>query len=168
MVGFALSLTFGVGLALLLEFFDHTIKTAGDLSRRLQLPALAVIPTIGGKGAASLLGKFKDELKLPAGVALLKAAVNGGGAVNGGAHRGLKAIDALPSRPQLITISDRSPAAEAYRLLRTSIMLPENGEGFKAKTWLITSGRPAEGKTTTAINVAISIAQLGRSALIVD
>ena len=39
-------------------------------------------------------------------------------------------------------------------------MLSENGEGFKAETWLITSSQPAEGKTTTAINVAISIAQL--------
>ena len=59
MIGFALSLTFGVGLALLLEFFDRTIKSADDLSRRLQLPALAVIPTIAEKAAPSLLGKFK-------------------------------------------------------------------------------------------------------------
>ena len=45
MIGFVFSLTFGVGLALLLEFFDRTIKSADDLSHRLQLPALAVIPT---------------------------------------------------------------------------------------------------------------------------
>jgi len=168
MVGFALSLTLGVGIALMLEFFDHTIKTSSDLSRRLQLPALAAIPTIGEKGIASLAGKFKDKLKLPAGVAFLKAAVNGGAVVGGGEHEGSKAIGALSSRPKLITISDRSPAAEAYRLLRTSIMLAENGAGLKAKTWLITSSQPAEGKTTTAINVAISTAQLGRSVLIVD
>jgi polysaccharide biosynthesis transport protein len=168
MVGFALSLTLGVGLALLLEIFDNTIKSADDLSRRLQLPALAVIPTIEEKGLLSLLGKFKDKLKLPAGGALLAAAANGGAAVNGGAHGGSKAIDVLHGRSRLMTISDRSPAAEAYRLLRTSIMLSENGAGVKTKTWLITSGQPAEGKTTTVINVAISLAQLGRSVLIVD
>jgi polysaccharide biosynthesis transport protein len=168
MVGFAFSLTLGVGLALLLEFFDHTIKSADDLSRRLQLPALAVIPKIAEKTAHSLLGKFKDKLKLPAYAASLKAAANGGAAVNGGANEGLKAIGTLSSGPQLITIDDRSQAAEAYRLLRTSIMLSENGEGFKAKTWLITSSQPAEGKTTTVINVAVSIAQIGRPVLVVD
>jgi polysaccharide biosynthesis transport protein len=168
MVGGAISLTFGVGLALLLEFFDGAVKSADDLSRRLQLPALAVIPTIDEKAAPSLLGKFKDKLKLPAAGALLKAAFNGGAAVIGGAHGDLTAFGPLPGGPRLISISDRSPAAEAYRLLRTSIMLSENEEGFKPKTWLITSGQPAEGKTTTTINVAISITQLGRSVLIVD
>src|SRR5215813_13143808 len=103
MVGFALSLTLGVGLALLLEIFDHTIKSADDLSRRLQLPALAVIPTIDEKTTLSLLGIFKDKLKLPPGGSSLKAAANGGAAVNGGAHGGSKAINALHSRQRLMT-----------------------------------------------------------------
>src|SRR5262249_28676727 len=49
MIGFVFSLTFGVGLALLLEVLDRSIKSADGLSHRLQLPALAVIPTFSRK-----------------------------------------------------------------------------------------------------------------------
>ncbi|MBO0859222.1 MAG: polysaccharide biosynthesis tyrosine autokinase [Chloracidobacterium sp.] len=184
--GFALSLAFAVCLALMLEFFDRTVRSADDLSRRLQLPALAVIPTIGAKAKASLVDRFKDmlkpvivgglefvynaplfdrlkaRLKLPAGLASLNAPAY---AV---ANRVSEAASALPGKTQIITIGDRSPAAEAYRLLRTSITLSENSGDFKAKTWLITSSKPAEGKSTTIINVSISMARAGRSVLIVD
>ena len=161
MIGFVFSLTFGVGLALLLEFLDRSIKSADGLSHRLQLPALAIIPTFTRKEARVLRGKSKGKLKLPA-----VAAANGDAAVNGDAHVSLG--KALPREPKLISLGGRSPAHEAYRMLRTSIMASESGAGIKAKTWLITSSQPAEGKTTTAINVAMSIAHLGRSVLIVD
>jgi succinoglycan biosynthesis transport protein ExoP len=161
MIGFVFSLTFGVGLALLLEFLDRSIKSADGLSHRLQLPALAVIPTFSRKEARVLRGKSKGKLKLPA-----VAAANGDAVVNGDAHGSLG--KALPREPKLISLGGRSPAHEAYRMLRTSIMASESGAGIKAKTWLITSSQPAEGKTTTAINVAMSIAHLGRSVLIVD
>src|SRR5262245_22185814 len=163
MIGFVFSLTFGVGLALLLEVLDRSIKSADGLSHRLQLPALAVIPTFSRKEARVLLSKFnrKLKLKLPA-----IAAANGDAAVNGDAHGSLGTP--LPSEPKLISLGGRSPAHEAYRLLRTSIMSSESAAGIKAKTWLITSSQPAEGKTTTVINVATSIAHLGRSVLIVD
>ena len=161
MIGFVFSLTFGVGLALLLEFLDRSIKSADGLSHRLQLPALAIIPTFSRKEARVLRGKSKGKLKLPA-----VAAANGNAAANGDAHVSLG--KALPREPKLISLGGRSPAHEAYRMLRTSIMASESGAGIKAKTWLITSSQPAEGKTTTAINVAMSIAHLGRSVLIVD
>src|SRR5215813_1137030 len=167
MIGFVFSLTFGVGLALLLEVFDRRIKSADGLSHRLQLPALAVIPTFSRKEARVLLGKFNRKLKPPA-----VPSANGDAAVNGDAHgslgNALSLGNPLPSGSNVISLGGRSPAHEAYRLLRTSIMSSESGAGIKAKTWLITSSQPAEGKTTTAINVATSIAHLGRSVLIVD
>lgn len=67
----------------------------------------------------------------------------------------------------LAMISDvRSPIAEAYRHLRTSLLLSSAGQ--PPKTILVTSSQPSEGKTTTAINTAVMLAQTGAEVLIVD
>ncbi len=67
----------------------------------------------------------------------------------------------------LAMITDvRSPIAESYRHLRTSLLLSSAGQ--PPKTILITSSQPAEGKTTTAINTAFMLAQTGAEVLIID
>jgi capsular exopolysaccharide synthesis family protein len=63
-------------------------------------------------------------------------------------------------------LDGRSAAAEAYRLLRTSVTLSVPDRASRAI--LITSSQPGEGKTTTTVNTAISLAQLGSSVLIID
>lgn len=68
--------------------------------------------------------------------------------------------------PALATLENRSSAAEAYRVLRTSVLLSAGSKS--PRTILVTSGQPGEGKTTTVLNTAISLAQLGSSVLIVD
>lgn len=60
----------------------------------------------------------------------------------------------------------RSPVAEAYRHLRTSLLLSSAGQ--PPKTILVTSSQPSEGKTTTAVNTAIMLAQTGAEVLIID
>src|SRR5439155_21572056 len=66
----------------------------------------------------------------------------------------------------LIHADPRSSLAEAYRHLRTSILLSTAGRA--PKSLLITSSLPSEGKTTTATNTAISLAQTGARVLIID
>jgi polysaccharide biosynthesis transport protein len=60
----------------------------------------------------------------------------------------------------------RSPVAESYRHLRTSLLLSSAGQ--PPKTILVTSSQPSEGKTTTVINTAFMLAQTGAEVLIVD
>ena len=67
----------------------------------------------------------------------------------------------------LITLEDNHSAmAEAYRHLRTSLLFSSAGK--PPQTILVTSAQPAEGKTTTAINTAITLAQGGAEVVIID
>lgn len=65
-----------------------------------------------------------------------------------------------------LTREMRSPTAEAYRQLRTSLRFCS--VGAPPKRILITSGQSGDGKTTTAINSAITLAQSGADVLLVD
>ena len=60
----------------------------------------------------------------------------------------------------------RQPAAESYRALRTSIIL--SSDDGPPKCLLVTSTVPEEGKTATAVNLALGMAQSGYSTLLVD
>jgi capsular exopolysaccharide synthesis family protein len=67
----------------------------------------------------------------------------------------------------LVTVHDaRSSGAEAYRTLRTNLIFSQAVQSLN--TLVVTSGSPAEGKTTTAANLAVSFAQQGMRVLIVD
>jgi len=68
---------------------------------------------------------------------------------------------------ELVTqVRPQSQMAESYRALRTSLLL--SNLGAPPKVIMVTSARPQEGKTTTAINSAIVLAQKGVRVLLVD
>lgn len=60
----------------------------------------------------------------------------------------------------------KSPAFESYRTIRTSLVFA--GSQKPLKTILITSSAPGEGKTTTATNMAVVLAQMGEKVLLID
>jgi succinoglycan biosynthesis transport protein ExoP len=135
-----LSFGLGVGLALLLEYLDDTVHSTEEVERLLHLPALAVIPSALGNGRRRLLA--------------------GPGA--------LQKRNGNPSEnPELLmNVDGRSPLAESYRHLRTSVLLSTAGRA--PRSLLVTSSLPGEGKTTTAVNTAVSLAQTGASVVIID
>src|SRR6266849_4760912 len=142
MLAFVLALALGVGLALFLEYLDDSIHSTDDVEKFLRLPALAVIPAMGGGGARRRFLSSATTLQKRNGA-------NGGG------------------NPELLlNVTGRSALAESYRQLRTSVLLSTAGRS--PKTLLITSSLPGEGKTTTAVNTAISLAQTGAAVVIID
>lgn len=69
-------------------------------------------------------------------------------------------------RPLLSEIPMHSPRAESFRQLRTNLQFA-NVSGT-AKSVLVTSSLPGEGKSTTATNLAIALAQGGQSVCLID
>ncbi|MBI3650481.1 MAG: polysaccharide biosynthesis tyrosine autokinase [Acidobacteria bacterium] len=139
-----LSFAGGIGLAFFLEYLDNTIKTVEDVATFAQLPALAAIPAMAGRNMRKL------------------AAVKKGS----GSSTAVAKSDTFTMPGQVAALEARSSVAEAYRVLRTSVML--SSAGGPPKIMLVTSGQPGEGKTTTTVNTAVSLAQLGASVLIID
>jgi succinoglycan biosynthesis transport protein ExoP len=80
----------------------------------------------------------------------------------------LRGMAPMPGHSTALAMTDdvRSPIAESYRHLRTSLLLSSAGQ--PPKTILVTSSQPSEGKTTTAVNTAFMLAQTGADVLIID
>jgi capsular exopolysaccharide synthesis family protein len=172
------SLGGSVGLAFLIEHFDRTIKGVGDVNRYLRLPTLGVIPSIpgGSEKPASLRARRQNPQLAESGDGqerVWRRWYPAGGqdtAETDQAKGRLLTAGGLDESfgfngGRFITPQGWHLAAEAYRALRTSVLLSAEGP---PKTLLFTSGQPGEGKTTTVVNTAICFAQLGRSVLVID
>jgi len=67
---------------------------------------------------------------------------------------------------QIVQNDPKSLSAECYRALRTSLML--SSADVPPKKIIVTSPRPGEGKTTTTVNLALTLAQSGAKVLLID
>jgi succinoglycan biosynthesis transport protein ExoP len=139
--GMLLGLMGGVVFAFLAEFLDQRLRSPEEVERLLRLPSLGAVP---------------KTLQLDSSPALPLAQ---------GPRRGRQAT-LLPARRAPGHFEVPQGLTEAYRSIRTSILLSQPGE--PPRTILFSSSRECEGKTTTVLHTATMFAQLGVPVLVID
>ena len=117
-----LGLLLGLGLAVLRELLDTTVKT----------PDQAVAIT-----DASLLGTISFEAS-------------------------------AAKEPLVSSLDSHAPRAEAFRVLRTNMQFLDVDAAGGGRVYVVSSSVPQEGKTTTSINLALTLAQAGQRVALVD
>lgn len=70
------------------------------------------------------------------------------------------------TRAELVSLNGQSPASEAYKALRTSLLFSTIDQ--ELKTIVVTSPAPEEGKSRTAANLAIVLGEAGHKTVLVD
>ena len=138
-LAFLVGLVGGIGLALMREYLDNTVKSPDDVETLSRLPSLAVVPHFAGSNGNSKRHGLLQGLSS-----------------NGHDKRIELVAQYLP----------KSQMSEAFRALRTSILLSQ--ADHPPQVILVTSALPREGKTTAAANLAVTLAQLGDSTVLVD
>jgi succinoglycan biosynthesis transport protein ExoP len=140
LLAFLIGLVGGVGLALFREYLDNTVKSPDDIEALTGLPSLAVVPAMPGLNAQQ--GRLSRK-----------------------AGEGTPASTA--GRIELLSyVQPKSQISEAFRALRTSLLLSQ--AEHPPQVILVTSALPREGKTTAAVNLAVTLAQLGDRTLLMD
>jgi polysaccharide biosynthesis transport protein len=141
----AVGLLGGIGLAFIRYYLDNTLKTPEDVRKFLRAPTLGLVPDV------KRLDKRVNGLGNGKRPSLL-----GGRVAN---HKGEETALAVSRHPY-------SVVAESYQTICTGLLfsLPER----PPRTILITSSQPKEGKTATAINIAVTMARNSGPVLLID
>ena len=140
-----LGLLGGIAMAFFREFIDDRLKSSEQIERELRLPSLALVPDFN---KLPQTGRRRRRLTRKA------ETVPANGA------------DQFDDSAIVVQLEGRSPAAEVYHSIRTALLFSQPGR--TPKTILFTSAVENEGKTVTALNVAIAFAQAGSRVLLMD
>jgi succinoglycan biosynthesis transport protein ExoP len=136
-------------------------------NKKLNLLLAAVVGLFLGVGLAFFLEHLDDTIKTPEDLQNV-IRLPSFGIVPEGAYERRRLVDSNHSFPVELATSDfpKSMLSEAYRSIRTSILLSSSGN--PPKTIAVSSPNPGEGKTTTVMNTAIVLSQTGARVIIID
>ena len=146
-LAFIFGLLLGVGIAVLMEFADRTIKTQDDVEA-LGISFLGIVPSIASSTAygSNHYGTGKSK------------------------KRRVKDIEPADGTEinydNFVHEHPKSQVSESLRSIRTNLLFMSTDRDVRRL--LVTSPSPQEGKTTVAANLAIVMAQSGTRVLLVD
>lgn len=137
--GTLVGLLLGLGCVIGAEYADRRVTSLEELDRLLGFPVLAVVPEVPGNSY---------ERSNPQG------------------QKGTKTVQRQTGSIELLPVHQpKDPASEAYRTLRTMLLLSLPGGVHSV---VVSSAVAGEGKTATAANLAVVLAQMGRRVVLVD
>ena len=139
-IGGIIGFVAGFGIAMMFEANDTSIRSIEDVKEYIGLEVIGTIP--------------KMRFGRPRGTRRQRATY-------------VTTVDEERIDACIVTQHDpKSPISEAYRTLRTNFQFATIQQ--QPKTLMVTSAVPGEGKTTTAVNMAVTMADRGIRVLMVD
>lgn len=154
LMGLVLGLMLGMVAVIGREALNTTVRSTAEAeSAAPGLPVLGSIPRIGSSPAGR------------------NGTGHGGGIpwrrIVAYPYRIVSPEGALSARERLVARwAPHHPAAEAFRSLHTNVAFA--GEGRDPQVVAVTSARPAEGKSTVAANLAVTLVRAGNRTLLID
>ncbi len=146
-LGFLVGFILSVGMIVLLEIFDNTIRSEETVSQLTSLPILAAVPDMAApsKGGYYYDGYVKKKKK------------------------GKDKDNVANVEKETILVGDgiSFAATEAYKLLRTKIQFSFADEK-NCRVLGVSSALAGEGKSLSSVNLAYSLAQLDKRVLLID
>src|SRR5450432_523607 len=159
-----LGLVIGLLLAVAREHLDATVRTREQLQTIADVPVLGLIPRIRVKSTDTAVTRLAVHLKRK--VKRERSPVPLVGLTPTGRNSELSK-SALAIRKALdLDVESRMGIIEAFGQLQTNIQYARPDR--LVKSIVVTSALPGEGKTTTAVNLALTLAQHGTSVLLID
>ena len=151
-------LTLGLAVAFLREYRDHSVHTRKDVLFATGAPVLGLIPHSRGRRALAAVRNRKSAPR--------RIAPDGQLVPRSRAAVGQRGRSSDTGRLLLPGADRQGPLAEANNSLATNLAFARPDTALQLL--VVTSPSPGDGKTTTAVNLAITLAERGRRVLLVD
>ncbi|MCG2715434.1 MAG: polysaccharide biosynthesis tyrosine autokinase [Candidatus Marinimicrobia bacterium] len=139
-IGTVIGIILGVVLAFVAETLDTTFSTIDDIEKTLETTVVGIVPFVD---IEEIKKQLMEKVDTPI------------------------SDEILEMQARLVAhYNPKSTMAEAFRALRTNIHFGMIDKGYKSI--MVTSSVSGEGKTTVAVNLAVSMAQIGLNTLLVE